>query len=117
MKALVIDDNKEIADSMVRMLSFLDIDAEAVYGSSAAMILLNAKKLDLVFLDINMPGVTGFDVLGFINREPRLKSTKVVVVSSEDQTDTVDRAYQLGAKAYIRKPVTLEALEEAINAI
>jgi CheY-like chemotaxis protein len=116
-KALIVDDSRQMADSLAQMLNFLDIDAQAAYGSRGALVALKEFVPDIVFLDLNMPGVTGFDVLMFIKREPRLEEIPVVVVSSDDQPESVERAQQAGASGYIVKPATIDVLEETLKSI
>ncbi len=59
---------------------------------------------DLILLDINMPGLSGFDVLETLKADERLKSVPVVMLTSSDASADVARAYELGASGYISKP-------------
>ena len=116
-QALIIDDNPQLADSLAMMLSLFDIAARKAYGSRPALVTLQEFTPSVIFLDINMPGVSGFDVLGFVKRDPRLMEVPVIVVTSDDQPETTARAKEAGVKAVIIKPVTMEALEEALQSI
>ena len=109
--ALVIDDNKMLADSLCQFLDLLDIQATAAYSPRGMYLLLKEQTPDIVFLDINMPGLSGFEVLGFLKREWRLKEIPVVFVTSDDQKQTAERARRDGALALLVKPVSLEDLE------
>ena len=113
--ALVIDDNRATADALVQMLEVLGLTARTAYGSSAAMGVLAAMTPELILLDINMPGVDGFEVLGYLQREPRLIDVPVIVISSEDQRENLDRAKKGGARAWVTKPATLDSLEAALK--
>ena len=113
--ALVIEDNRQTADSLCKMLELFSIQANAVYGSSHALQSLKRKKPDMIFLDINLPGLSGFEILGFLQREPRLASVPVVVVTSDDQRETSERAMRLGALKVLIKPVASEDLEDIIK--
>jgi len=114
--ALVIDDNRHTADGLCQLLSLLDLEARPAYGPRAAIMALEEKTPDIVFLDINMPGLDGFEVMAYLRREPRLRHVPVVVVTADDQKSTAQRARQEGAVATIIKPATFEALEEALQA-
>ncbi|PWH12328.1 MAG: hypothetical protein DDG60_13665 [Anaerolineae bacterium] len=114
-QALVIDDNRSTADSMVRVLKALGIQARPAYGPGPAMAILRAETPNVIFLDINMPGVTGFDILSFANREPRLANVPVIVCTSDDQPQTRTNAIQAGARDFLVKPVTVDALEQALK--
>ena len=113
--ALVIDDTRQTADSLCQMLSLLDVDAYVAYGPRAAIHSLNERIPDIIFLDINMPGVSGFEVLAYIRREPKFGNIPTVVVTSDDQKVTAQRARDEGAIDVVIKPATFEALESAIR--
>jgi len=116
-KALIIDDSRQMADSLAQMLDFYNIPTEITYGARSAMNILKDKTPSIVFLDLNMPGLTGFDVLGFVKREPHLANVPVVVVTSDDQPESAQRAKDAGADAYIVKPVDLDVLEGALKSL
>jgi twitching motility two-component system response regulator PilH len=88
-----------------------------VYGSSAAISYLKEGAPDLIFLDINMPGVSGFEVLKFIGREPHLAGVPVFIVSSENQDETREQALRQGARGFLTKPVSVELIEEVLQSI
>jgi CheY-like chemotaxis protein len=112
--ALVIDDNKQTTDALVQMLKIWDIPARSALNPSSAMTILKAETPGVVFLDINMPGVDGFEVLGYLKREPRLAKIPVVIVTSDDQPLTYKRAKEGGAESVIIKPVMVDLLEKAL---
>ena len=64
----------------------------------------------LIVLDLNLPLVSGFDVLAWLRNERRLRRLPVVVLTSSNQPNDVKRAYDLGANSYLIKPVELESL-------
>ncbi len=109
--ALVIDDNREVADSLCNMLAMFDIFAQPAYGARTAMLMLREQTPSLLLLDILMPGLDGFEVLAFVRREPRLSKVPVIIVSTENQGESIKRALDAGATAYILKPVSVEQLE------
>jgi CheY-like chemotaxis protein len=112
--ALVIDDNRQTADLLCQLLATLDIDARPAYGASQGMTLLGNITPRAVFLDINMPGVDGFEILAYLRREPRLVNVPVIIVTSDDQPETSERALRDGARAVVLKPVLLDPLEDAL---
>ena len=114
---LVIDDSRTTADTLVRILKALGYAARAAYGSSAGMSILREEAPDLVFVDINMPGVSGFEILRFMGREPRLARVPVFVVTSDDQPETRRESFQLGARGFLVKPVSVDALDEALQGL
>lgn len=115
--ALVIDDNRHTAEALCQILSLWGFESRQVLGPSAAMAILSADIPALITLDINMPGVDGFEVLGYLRREPRLMNIPVIVVTSDDQPETSQRALKGGANAVVIKPVMPDTLEEALKKI
>ena len=116
MKALVVDDNRQIADSLVQMLKFFDFESQAAYGARAALTALKNMTPSIVFLDLNMPGLTGF-VLSYLRREPRLAEVPVIVVTSDDQPESAERALESGATSYVIKPISLDVLEASLQSL
>jgi len=112
--ALVVDDNRQMADALVQMLNILGLQAKAAYGSGPAMVVLGVETPDIVFLDINMPGVTGHEVLMFLRREPRLLSTPVVIITSDDQPETREKALKQGASKVMYKPAEFDTVEKVL---
>jgi len=115
--ALIIDDNRQTADALGSILKSLKIPHRAVYNPSSALTLLEEAIPDVILLDINMPGVNGFEVLGFLKREPRLEKIPVLIITSDDQPETSKKAIKAGAKAVLLKPVLPELLEQAFQSI
>ena len=116
-KALIVDDNRQIADSLAQMLGFFDIEAQAAYGARAGLNALKDFKPMIVFLDLNMPGLTGFEVLSYLRREPHLEDVPVIVVTSDDQPESAERAMDSGATAYVIKPISLDVLESTLKTL
>ena len=71
----------------------------------------------LIVMDIKMPRMSGFEVLEWIKHDGRLRRIPVVIVSSSDRPDDIDRAYELGANAYMVKPVNYRAVERLFESI
>ncbi|HXT12679.1 MAG TPA: response regulator [Candidatus Angelobacter sp.] len=71
----------------------------------------------LILLDLKMPRISGFDVLSWLRSEGLLKAVPVVVLTSSNHDADVKRAYALGAKSYLVKPVGFEALVELVKTL
>lgn len=112
----VIDHDEEMNRAVGLMLKLLDCEVAAFYNvRSAAQTLLIGKRPDLIILDINIPEVSGLDMVEFLRRRPESKNIPIVMLSSEAADTIVDKALELGADSYIRKPVTLPELEKAMT--
>lgn len=71
----------------------------------------------LIVMDIKMPRKSGFEVLEWIKSDGLLKRIPVVIVSSSDQSFDVNKAYELGANAYMIKPVNFKEVENLFQSI
>lgn len=71
----------------------------------------------LVLLDLKMPRMGGLEALEVLRADPRLKSMPIITFTTSDMPRDVRTAYELGANAYLRKPVGLDALREIVGAL
>lgn len=111
-----VDDDEEMIRAVSLMLELLGYQTRAFFNArAAAQALLGGEKPVLMILDINMPEVSGVDLLEFIRRRKEWREVPVIMLSSEASDVQVDQAATLGADAYIFKPVTIDELEEAIT--
>jgi CheY-like chemotaxis protein len=72
----------------------------------------------LIVMDIKMPRKSGFEVLGWVKgNTPPVRRIPVIIVSSSDAPSDINRAYELGANAYMVKPVDFRAVEHLFESI
>jgi two-component system chemotaxis response regulator CheY len=115
-KVWIVDDDEEMTRAVQLMLQLIDCEATGYLNArSATQVLLAGKRPDLMILDINMPEVSGLDLLEFLRRRAEWKNLPVIMLSTEAADVTVDKAMKLGANGYVMKPVTIEELERAVN--
>jgi DNA-binding response OmpR family regulator len=69
----------------------------------------------LILLDLNLPDMTGIDILQRVKENRYLKTTPVVVLTTTDDTMEIKRCYELGCNVYITKPVNYESFATAIR--
>jgi CheY-like chemotaxis protein len=69
----------------------------------------------LVLLDLNLPDMSGTDILAKIKADPNLRRTPVVVLTTTDDKVEIQRCYDLGCNVYITKPVNYENFADAIR--
>jgi len=110
-----VDDDEEMNLAIGLMLKLLDCDVTSFNNvRSAAQLFASGKKPDLLILDINMPEVSGLDMVEFLRRRDHTKQLPIIMLSSESSDTMVDRAMELGADSYVMKPVTIDELEKAM---
>ena len=112
----IVEDDTEMLEAVELMLKVNRHEAQGFPGArEAAQALLAGHHPDLMLLDINMPEVSGLDLLEFVRRRPEWKRLPIVMLSTEAADTTVDKAMDLGADTYVTKPVTMEELERALT--
>jgi DNA-binding response OmpR family regulator len=114
--AWIVDDDDEMSQAVSLMLKLLDFSCRIFRDArSTGRQMLQGHRPDIFILDINMPNVSGIDLLQFIRTRAGFQNVPVVMLSSETTDAQVDEAMRVGADAFVFKPVTLEELEEAID--
>ena len=112
----IVDDDEEMGHAVSLMLKLLDCETKHFFNPRlAAQALLAGGRPDLMVLDINMPEVSGLDMLEFLRRRKEWKGLPVIMLSSEAADTMVDKAMQLGADGYVMKPVTIDELEKVMS--
>ncbi|WP_315737769.1 MULTISPECIES: response regulator [unclassified Bradyrhizobium] len=69
----------------------------------------------LILLDLNLPDMTGIDILKMVKQNSFLKSAPVVILTTTDDSQEIKRCYELGCNVYITKPVNYESFANAIR--
>jgi CheY-like chemotaxis protein len=76
---------------------------------------VSARRSLLVLLDLNLPDMTGVDILTKVKANPHLRRSPVIVLTTTDDQREIQRCYDLGANVYITKPVNYDAFANAIR--
>lgn len=113
---LVVDDSKSSRKLNVALVGDVFGDQvtclEAASGEEALAVLVR-QKIDLVLLDLTMPGISGYEVLAEMRRQHL--SVPVIVVSADIQKLAKQRVAELGAVGFIEKPVHADALRDMLS--
>lgn len=113
---LIVDDSEMNRIILNEMLKDEYLVLEADNGRTALdMVDRYGDELSLVLLDIIMPGMNGFEVLGELSRRTVIDNLPVVMISSEDADDVVLRAYELGASDYISRPFDARVVHRRVS--
>jgi len=112
----LVDDDEEMLRAVNLMLQMLDFETRFFLRAlPAAKALLAGGKPDVLLLDINMPEVSGLDMLEFVRLRTELNNLPVIMLSTEAADVTVDKAMSLGADGYVTKPVMIDELGAEIS--
>ena len=103
-KIMIVDDAEMNREILMAILGDEYEYVQAENGRQAIHILQQDMNIDLMLLDINMPEMNGFQVLDRMNTFHWINDIPVIMISSEEKKDVIERAYILGAEDYIRRP-------------
>jgi FixJ family two-component response regulator len=108
----VIDDDQSVRRSFERLLRSAKLDAKTFSSAEEFLKSLSKNETGCIIMDLRMPGLTGFD----LQKEIASQGIRmpVIVISASDDAQTRERARELGAVAFFRKPVDDQALLDAI---
>jgi two-component system chemotaxis response regulator CheY len=114
---LVVDDSRIMRNIVKNIFLGLRIPCEFTEADNGveAMAKISSRKIDLVLLDWNMPGLSGLDFLKKVRRTENLKGIPVIMVTSEAARYNVVEALKCGATDYIIKPVNEKIFTEKIS--
>ncbi len=112
-RVLLVDDEKEFATYTAKRLSARGMHVQIAYNGSSALGLIAEHPIDVVVLDLLMPGMDGFEV--FQNIKTVRPGTQVIMLSGHIDQEAVDQGEALGVVDYIRKPCDFTTLLETIK--
>lgn len=111
-KVLLVDDENEFVDTLAQRLDLRDISVTASYSGESAMGLAEKIDFDVIVLDVQMPGISGIDVL------KQLKQTKpntpVIMLTGEATVENAIQGMKLGAFDFLMKPTDTDQLTKKI---
>jgi len=114
-KVLVIDDSNTIRRSAEIFLRQAGFDVILAEDGFDALAKISDHHPRVIFVDIMMPRLDGYQTCALIKQHPRLKSTPVIMLSSKDGVFDRARGRLAGSDRYLTKPFTKEALIDAVN--
>ena len=104
-RMLIVDDEQDICDCLQCFFSARGFSVTATFSGEQALEWLASASVDVILLDLLLPGLSGLEVLKRIRaRHPH---TRIVIVTAWDQTELRHQAREYGAAAYITKPFDL----------
>jgi CheY-like chemotaxis protein len=102
--ALIVDDEPEANKLLARLIALQGYQTRSALTAAEALAALAAEPPDVVFLDLMLPDLPGFDVCRAIKDHPATSLVPVVVVTARIADENRDRCYRLGAQGYVPKP-------------
>ena len=115
MRVLFVDDSVSVRKVAEMQLKALGAEVTVAVDGMDAMSKLRENQIDLVFTDLEMPRMHGYELIRELRFLPAYKDLPIIVVTSRSGQKHQDQARQLGASEYITKPFTVQVLEAALK--
>ncbi|MEO0107616.1 MAG: response regulator [candidate division WOR-3 bacterium] len=112
-RVLIVDDNRDFAESLRDILQFRDFDVTIANDGRRAVSLAEQESFDIVLLDLVMPGMDGVDVLERIHG--RRPETRFVIMTAYSNSELADRARQAPVAAVFRKPLPIDDVARLLD--
>ena len=115
LKVMIIDDSKTIRRTAETLLKKAGCDVLSAENGFEALPIISANHPDIIFVDIMMPRLDGYQTCALIKNNPRFQATPVIMLSSKDGLFDRAKGRVVGAEQYITKPFTRDDLLGAIR--
>ena len=116
-KALVIDDNAAIRKQLEIELRTSGIPSQPAESGEQALELIKDGDFDLIFLDIMMPGIDGYETCGQIRSNPKFKKTPIIMLSGKTAPLDEVKGVIAGASTYLTKPIQHDQFQQVLQRI
>jgi PAS domain S-box-containing protein len=113
-RVLVVDDNRDAADSLALLLRLAGQDARVAYDGPAALAQAKDSAPDVIFLDIGMPGMDGYEVARRLRQDPASKGLLLIALTGWGQDADRRRSLEAGFDHHLVKPVGAQALHDLL---
>ena len=113
---LFVDDDTDSLAMYVKAVSLANYEADIASSAMEGWDLIKENEYDLIFVDLNIPGVSGYELLKQIQDDQRAKAVPVIIISAmPEASDLVNDVLNAGAQLFLEKPVALDELYSVIE--
>jgi CheY-like chemotaxis protein len=117
LKLLVVEDDAVTLELMTEVFKSLNAEVRPMRDSEEAARRVNQEKFDGIFLDLEMPRLHGFDLARGIRKSSWNKSTPIIIVTAQDEKDTMQDAFAVGATFFLQKPLDRRKLTQLFRTV
>jgi two-component system chemotaxis response regulator CheY len=120
MRILIVDDSAMMRAMVKRVIKLADVPVEAIFEASngaEGLALLEAHDIQLLLTDINMPVMSGAEMLREIALHERWRGLSRVIISTDGSTARREEAADLDVRCYLEKPFSPEVLRDVLNEV
>jgi two-component system CheB/CheR fusion protein len=116
-RLMVIDDNKDAAESMSMLFELWGHEVVCVYDGRAALAAAGRYRPDAVFLDIGLPGMDGYEIAERLREQPESAGTVLIAITGYGQDEDRRRSREAGIDHHLVKPVAPETLQKLLDSL
>jgi two-component system chemotaxis response regulator CheY len=119
-RVMIVDDSRSMRAFVRRVMDLSGFEVESCLNAAngtEALALLNQQRVDIILTDINMPEMNGEEFVRHIGQRDEIRSIPVVVISTDGTENRIRRMLDLGAKGYVVKPFSPEALRAELERV
>jgi CheY-like chemotaxis protein len=117
LKLLVVEDDAASLELITEVFRSLKAEVRAVSNSKEAERCINQEKFDGIFLDLEMPDLTGFDLTREVRKSSWNKLTPIVIVTGREERETMRQAFAVGATFFLQKPIDRHKLSKLFRTV
>ena len=114
-RILFVDDDTDALETYVKAVSLADHQADVASSALEGWELIQKTKYDLIFVDLNIPEVSGFELIEKLTTDKKKKKIPIVVISALPEDNLVNEVLNAGAQLFLEKPVALVDLLAVIE--
>jgi CheY-like chemotaxis protein len=107
---MVVEDDEAVREVIQTCMDFGGYEVTALPDGRSALAALDRVRPDLILLDVRMPDITGWDLLGLLRHSPKYQSLPVIMLTGMSDPASQAYAWQLGCTCYLTKPIDLHDL-------
>ena len=117
MKVLVVDDQRDAADTVATLLSLMGYDAHAAYSGRQALQMFNEIQPRVVLMDLGMPEMSGFEAAARIRLMPQGTATTIVALTAWGDEMNRRLSHEASIDYHVVKPAAADTLQEVLNRV
>ena len=114
-RILFVDDDTDALETYVKAVSLANHKADVASSSLDGWEMIQETEYDLIFVDLNIPEISGFELIEKLTQDEKTKSIPVVVISALPEDGLIDEVLSAGAQLFLEKPVALVELFSVIE--
>lgn len=114
-RILVVDDDPILLEFASVYLTTPMSEVVSALDASTALDLLRREQFDVALVDIDMPGMDGFELVECIRGQEKLRDLPIVMITGREDVVSIDRAYSVGATSFVTKPVNWRQLSHQLR--